>query len=187
MLKRTLLILALCGSAASGADTASPKPSVAGSPPSEASVKQLLEVAQARKLIDSIMGQMDTLMLQTIQQAIQGKEVPPKVQREIDKQQAETTRLMKELLDWSKLEPMYVRIYQKTFSQEEVDGMLAFYKTPAGQAVIAKMPTAMQNTMDEMQQMMLPVMQKIQRMQQDVATEMKAGGQKKAESQKKGG
>ncbi len=49
------------------------------------------------------------------------------------------------------------------------------------------MPTVMQNTMDEMQQMMLPVMQKMQRMQQDVVTEMKGDGQKKAESQKKGG
>ena len=175
MLKRTFLVLALCGSAAFGADNASPAPSA----PSEASVKQLLEVAQARKLIDSVMSQMDTLMLQTIQQVTQGKEVSPKIQKEIDKQQAEVTGLMKELLDWSKLEPMYVRIYQKTFSQTEVDGMIAFYKTPAGQAVIAKMPAAMQNTMDEMQQMMLPVMQKMQRMQQDVATEMKAGAQKK--------
>jgi hypothetical protein len=179
MLKRTFLILALCGSAALGADNASPAPSAAGSPASEESIKQLLEVAQARKLIDSVMSQMDTLMLQTIQKATQGKEVPPKIQKEIDQQQAEVTRLMKELLDWSKLEPMYVRIYQKTFSQPEVDGMIAFYKTPAGQAVIAKMPSAMQNTMDEMQQMMLPVMQKMQRMQQDVAAEMKAGGQKK--------
>lgn len=181
MLKRTLLILALCGSAAFGAENASPGPSATGSPASEESIKQLLEVAQARKLIDSVMSQMDTLMLQTIQQATQGKEIPPKVQKEIDTQQAEVTRLMKELLDWSKLEPMYVRIYQKTFSQPEVDGMIAFYKTPAGQAVIAKMPAAMQNTMDEMQQMMLPAMQKMQRMQQDVAKEMKA------ESQKKGG
>ena len=86
---------------------------------------------------------------------------------------------MKELLDWKKLEPVYVRIYQKSFSQEEVDGMIAFYKTPAGQAVIGKMPAVMQNTMDEMQQMMTPVMQKMQRMQQDVAAEMKAAGQKK--------
>lgn len=179
MLKRTFLILALCGCAASGAENASPRPSAAATPPSEASVKQLLEVAQARKLVDSVMSQMDTLLLQTIQQATQGKEVPPKIQKEIDKQQAEVTRLMKELLDWSKLEAMYVRIYQKTFSQQEVDGMIAFYKTPAGQAVIAKMPSAMQNTMDEMQQMMLPVMQKMQRMQQDVATQMKAEGQKK--------
>jgi hypothetical protein len=59
--------------------------------------------------------------------------------------------------------------------------MIAFYTTPAGQAVVAKMPAAMQNTMNEIQQMMTPVMQQLQRMQQDVAAEMKP------ESQKKGG
>ena len=77
--------------------------------------------------------------------------------------------LMKELLDWKKLEPIYVRIYQKTFTQQEIDGMIAFYKTSAGQAVISKMPAAMQNTMDEMQGLMAPVMEKMQRMQQEVA------------------
>jgi hypothetical protein len=181
MFKRIFLILALCGSAASGAENLSPGSSGAGNPPSEASIKQLLEVAQAHKLIDSVMTQMDALMKQTIQQATNGQEIPPKVQKDIDKRQAEVAGFMKELLDWSKLEPMYVRIYQKTFTQQEVDGMIAFYKTPAGQAVISKMPAAMQNTMNEMQQMMAPVMQKMQRMQQDVVAEMKD------ESQKKGG
>lgn len=178
MFKRILLILALCGSVAYGAENSSPG---AGNPPSEASIKQLLELAQAHKLVDSVMGQMDALMKQSIQQATQGKDVPPKVQKDIDKRQAEVVAFMKELLDWNKLEPMYLRIYQKTFTQQEIDGMIAFYKTPAGQAVISKMPAAMQNTMDEMQQMMAPVMQKMQRMQQDVVAEMKA------ESQKKGG
>lgn len=179
MLKRILLILTLCGSLAYAAENPSPGPSSAGTPPSEASIKQLLEVAQAQKLIDSVMKQVDGLMTQTILQATQGKDVPDKLQKDIDKRQAEVVGLMKELLDWKKLEPMYVRIYQKSFSQEEVDGMIAFYKTPAGQAVIGKMPAVMQNTMDEMQQMMTPVMQKMQRMQQDVAAEMKAAGQKK--------
>lgn len=174
MLKRILLILALCGPVASGADNPSPGASGAGTPPSEASIKQLLQVAQAQKLIDSVMAQMDGLMTQAIQKATQGREVPPKVQQDIDKRQAEVVGLMKELLDWTKLEPMYVRIYQKSFSQQEVDGMIAFYKTPAGQAVIGKMPAVMQNTMDEMQQMLAPAMEKIQRMQQDVVTEMKA-------------
>ena len=179
MFKRILFILALYGSVAFGADNPSPGASGATAPPSEESIKQLLEVAQAHKLIDSVMTQMDLLMTQTIQQATQGQEIPPKMQKEIDKRQAEVVGLMKELLDWKKLEPMYVRIYQKSFSQQEVDGMIAFYKTPAGQAVIGKMPAVMQNTMDEMQQMMGPVMQKMQRMQQDVVTEMKAAGQKK--------
>lgn len=179
MIKRILLILTLCGSVASGADNPSPSPSATAAPPSEASIKQLLEVAQARKLIDSVMAQMDGLMQQTIAQATKGQDIPAKVQKDIDKGQAEVTGIMKELLDWNKLEPMYVRIYQKTFSQAEVDGMIAFYKTPAGQAVIAKMPAVMQNTMDEMLQMMAPVMQRMQRMQQDVASEMKAASPKK--------
>lgn len=179
MIKRILFILALCASVSYGAENSSPGAS--SNPPSEASIKQLLEVAQARKLIDSVMAQMDMLMKQTIQQATLGQEVPSKVQKDIDKRQAELMGFLKELLDWNKLEPMYVRIYQKTFTQPEVDGMIAFYKTPAGQAVISKMPAAMQNTMNEMQQMMTPVMQKMQRMQQDVVAEMKA------ETQKKGG
>jgi hypothetical protein len=57
--------------------------------------------------------------------------------------------------------------------------MIAFYKTPAGQAVITKMPLVMQNTMNEMQGLMEPMVQKIERMQQNVAAEMKAESGKK--------
>ena len=181
MFKRILPLLLLCGSIALAADNSSPTSPAPSNPPSEASVKQLLEVAQARKLIDSVMKQMDNLMQQSIAQATQGQKIPPKVQKDIDVQSGEMMTMMKELLDWRKLEPMYVRVYQKTFSQQEVDGMIAFYKTPAGQAVIGKMPAVMQNTIEEMQQLMGPVMQKMQKMQQDVVAKMKA------ESKNKGG
>jgi len=179
MLKRILLILALCGALARAADNPSPSSPGTSSAPTEASIKQLLEVAQAHKLIDSVMAQMDNLMQQTIAQATQGQKIPPRVQKDIDQRRGEIIAMMKELLDWTKLEPLYVRVYQKTFSQQEVDGMIAFYKTPAGQAVIAKMPTVMQETIEEMQQMMGPVMQKMQKMQQDVVAEMKTEGKNK--------
>jgi hypothetical protein len=181
MIKRIVPIVLLCGSIATAADNSSPSSSPPSNPPSEASIKQLLEVSQARKLVDSVMAQMDNLMQESIAQATRGQTIPPKVQKDIDQRRAEMVAMMKELLDWTKLEPMYVRIYQKTFNQQEIDGMLAFYRTPAGQAVMSKMPAAMQNTMDEMQQLMGPVMQKMQRTQQDVAAQMKA------ESKNKGG
>jgi hypothetical protein len=181
MVKRILLILALCGAAGYAAENPSPISAAPSTPASDESIKQLLEVAQSRKLVDSVMKQMDNLMLQTIQQATRGQQIPPKVQKEIDRNQAEVTAFLKDLLDWKKLEPMYIRVYQKTFSQQEVDGMIAFYKTPSGQAVIGKMPTVMQNTMEEMQAMMGPVMQKLQKMQQDVVAAMKA------ETKNKGG
>lgn len=185
MVKRTLLLLFLCNAAGYAADKPAPSASVVPTAvavpatASEASIKQLLELAQARKLADSVMKQMDTLMLQTIEQATHGQVIPPKVQRDIDNRQAEVVALLKELLDWNKLEPIYVRIYQKTFTQPEVEGMIAFYKTPAGRAVVGKMPSAMQNTMEEMQQMMVPVMDKMQKMQQDVVAELKAESKNK--------
>jgi len=179
MIKRIVPIILLCGSIAMAADNSAPTLSPPSNPPSEASIKQLLEVAQARKLVDSVMAQMDNLMQKSIAQATQGQTIPPKVQKDIDQRRTEMARMMKELLDWTKLEPMYVRIYQKTFNQQEIDGMIAFYKTPAGQAVMSKMPTAMQNTMDEMQQLMGPVMQKMQRMQEEVVAEMKAENKNK--------
>jgi hypothetical protein len=173
MFKRILPVFLLCASFVHAAQSPSPSPTATANPPSEASIKQLLEVTQARKLVDSIMSQMDNLMQQAVAQAAAGREIPDSVQKEIDRQRAEMIAMMKQVLDWQKLEPIYVRIYQKTFTQQELDGMLAFYKTPAGAAVITKMPSIMQNTMDEMQGMMGPVMEKVQHLQQDVAARMK--------------
>ncbi len=69
---------------------------------------------------------------------------------------------------------MYTRIYMESFTQDEVDGMLAFYATPAGQALIKKMPVAMQKTMEAMQQMMGPMMQKLQAIQSESIAELQA-------------
>jgi hypothetical protein len=142
--------------------------------PSEASIKQLLEVGQAHKLLDTITAQMDSYMKQAMQQATQGERVTPEVQKHIDSFEAEIIASLKEVLDWNKLEPMYVRVYQKSFTQGEVDGLIAFYKTPTGQALLTKMPAVMQNTLNEVQQMMQPMMHRMQRMQQDIVAEIQA-------------
>nr|WP_284691364.1 DUF2059 domain-containing protein [Pinirhizobacter soli] len=45
------------------------------------------------------------------------------------------------------MQPMMIDLYKKTFSQNEINDMLAFYRTPSGQAVIQKMPALMNQTM----------------------------------------
>ena len=137
-------------------------------------MKQLLEVTQVQKMLDSTMAQIDVFMNQAVQQLTQGQQVTPEIQTQIDKSRADAKAMMREILDWNKLEPMYVRVYQKSFSQQEVDQLIAMYKTPAGQALLHKMPLVMQNTMAEMQQLMQPVMQKIQQSQQQIAAQIRA-------------
>jgi hypothetical protein len=151
----------------------------ATNPASEASIKQLLEVMKVHQSIENVEAQMDGFIKNTMAQATQGQPVSPKVQQEIDHTRSETMSTIKEILTWDKLEPMYVRIYQKSLNQQDVDGMIGFYKTPAGQAVINKLPLVMQNTLAEVQQMMKPVMEKLAQRQQAVVAEIQAEKGKK--------
>lgn len=41
---------------------------------------------------------------------------------------------------WETMKPELVDLYAKTYTEEQIDGILAFYKSPAGQAMIEKTP-----------------------------------------------
>jgi len=90
--------------------------------------------------------------------------------------------MMKESLNWESLEPGYLEVYGKTFSQSEIDSMISFYSSPAGHAVILKLPLAMQNTMAMVQQRMQALIPRIQQMAKDAAAEMKASQEGSAKS-----
>jgi hypothetical protein len=84
------------------------------------------------------------------------------------------TKLMREEMSWEKLEPMYYEIYQKALTQDEVDGMVAFYKTKAGQALVKKMPGLMQEVMTSVQAKLGgPMMSKVQAIAQELEEELK--------------
>jgi hypothetical protein len=43
-------------------------------------------------------------------------------------------------LSWTALEPAFIDIYVKNFTEEQLDAIIAFYKTPAGLALLTTMP-----------------------------------------------
>jgi len=163
MFQRFLIVLLLSCSATFAQSTV----------PSEASIKQLLELTQqSRKVIDSATAQMDRLMTSAIEQVTKGEKLSPDAQKMVDQDKSEIAKLIHDTLDYDKLLPMDVRIYQKSFTQAEVDGLIAFYKTPAGQALLSKMPVVVENTFAEMRTMITPITQRIQQMQQSLMAEM---------------
>ena len=148
--------------------------SLQAAPPSDASINKLLEVSKAGKLMDSVWAQMDGFMKTSMQQVTKGKPLSADEQAIMDKQQAKIIAVMKDELSWAKIKDGFVQVYRETFSQEEIDGIIAFYQSPAGQAFIDKQPALMKNTMAFMQQRMGPIMQKIQQMAEETAKELAA-------------
>lgn len=174
MMLRILAVLTLTCSVVIAAD---PSPSSSAAPdkaPSDASLKQLIEIMHARQLLDAMMSHLDATMKNIMQQVTQGQPAPPAVQKTFEKARSDVIATVKQEYTWEKMEPLYLRAYRRSLTQEEVDGMIAFHKTPAGQAFINKMPSIMQNAMNETMQMMGPIMERLQRMQQDMTAQMQA-------------
>jgi uncharacterized protein len=174
-----LAVTAVSVQAASAQQTPSAPPTApaageAQTPPSEVSVRQLLEVMQARKMVERMNEKVDAMFTSTMKNMLQGKTLTPEQQQRVDDARARMGEMMKEAFNWEALEPMYLEVYSKTFSQSEVDSMTAFYSSPAGQAVVAKLPLAMENSMAFIQQRMLTLLPKMQQVAKDTAEQIKA-------------
>lgn len=79
---------------------------------------------------------------------------------------------VRELMRWEVLEPILIDIYRQSFTQSEIDGMLAFYRSEVGQAVIAKMPVVMQNSIQAMQARVAALMPKLQQLQRETVAQL---------------
>ncbi len=143
-------------------------------PPSIESIETLLVVTRSEKMLDSILPVMDQMMRAGMLEATKGKTMTPEQQRLLDVLPGKLTQMMREEINWSQLRPMYVQIYQESFTQEEVDGLVAFYKSPAGEALVNKMPAVAQKSMSAMQGRMGAMMQKVNKIVQEAIEEARA-------------
>lgn len=140
----------------------------ADAPPTEASIRELMDVTHEQKLVDGIIDQSNGLMLKSVRQANGGVPLDPEEEKIAARAVGKLTDVLRQQISWAKMEPMMIDLYKKSFSQKEVNDMLAFYRTPSGQAVIEKMPALMNQTMTVSQakiQAMLPQIR-------DIGTEM---------------
>lgn len=104
---------------------------------------------------------MGTIIRQTMADATRGKTMTPQLQQVLETLPPKLTAIMREEISWAKLKPMYIAIYKESFSQEEVDGLNAFYDSPAGVAYVNKLPVVMQKSIQMLQTLLPPLSKKI--------------------------
>jgi uncharacterized protein len=148
-------------------------PAANNAPASDASIRQMLELTNARQIIDSMKGQMNTVMSTAMQNAMRGQTLTPEKQAILDRTTAKMSAAAAAMLNWDTLLPIYMRTYRDSFTQDEIDGVIKFYKSAAGQAYVKKLPLVMQNVMQEMQGFMKPLQEKMIAIQRESMQELK--------------
>jgi uncharacterized protein len=145
-------------------------------PPSEASLKELMKITNISSLMDASMKQIEAMMRADGEKLTKGHTFTPEQKQILDDMYSQMTAVVTSGMSWEKLEPTMIDLYRQVYTQKEVDGMLAFYKTDAGRALIQKMPALMQATMQLMQRNIASTMPKMAQIRQDTLAKLRATG-----------
>jgi hypothetical protein len=148
---KLLFVMAMFVAASAHAQTASTE-----------SIEELLVVTKSESLMNTLYGNIESIVRQGMNESLKGKTLDANQRALVDSMPAKMSKVLREELSWSSLKPMYVQIYKESLTQEDVSGLIDFYKSPAGAAMINKMPLVMQKSMVMVQQRMGPLMEKMQ-------------------------
>lgn len=121
--------------------------------------------AKAEALLDLAQSEQMMKMMEPMMKGIlsrMDKEMSPEQRAKVGQMQTKIMELVADRL--AKAKPGLVKVYIDTYTEQELDGILAFYKSPAGKAFLQKMPEVMQRSIPVMMQMMSDVQPEIQKM-----------------------
>ncbi|WP_444913558.1 DUF2059 domain-containing protein [Microbulbifer sp. TRSA007] len=121
------------------------------------SVEELLEASNAEAMVDTIYAQMDQMFVGMSGQL----GVKPSERELFDQHMKKVVALMKDEMNWEKIKEPMIDVYLKHYSEEEVQDMLAFFRTETGQSMLVKMPAVMNDSMAISQQMVQSFMPKL--------------------------
>ena len=111
-----------------------------------AKAEELLQLTQG----DQMMKMMEPMMKSMMAQA--DKDMPAEQRAKAGEMQEKMMALVAASLN--KAKPALAKAYTDTYTEEELDGILTFYKSPAGKALLQKMPEVMQRIVPVMVKMM---------------------------------
>ncbi len=134
-----------------------------------ANIEELLKMSNMESLSQQIYSQIRTRTSKQLDAVVGSEKAKAEAAQVVDKLLAQ----IQDRFSWDKMKPEYVRLYDEVYSDAEITGILTFYKSPAGQAYLIKMPQLMAKSMEMAQRPMADVMPEIQRITKEAAEKSK--------------
>jgi hypothetical protein len=147
------LALVLCFSLNARADDAS----------RHAKAELMITLAHVDRLNNQVM---DTIMQQTMAVATQnaGGSLTVEKRTALEAFQKKLMDVLQPQIGWKAMKPAFADLYARQFSEEQMDAIIAFYKSPAGVALMDKMPEINQEANQLMQDKIVALQPKVRQM-----------------------
>ncbi len=169
------------------AQTATPRPVTPGKsaatvdPKKAPLIDEIFQLTKPEAMMQQMLAQYKMAFSQAASQGFEQEvrkfDDPAKYRSDFTKLQDKVFGLLSSRLQWQKLKPQFAQVYSDTFTTDELSGIAAFYKSPAGQASINKMPSLIQKCSQIGQQQMAGAGPEIQKMMTDFMDDLKKRSQ----------
>jgi hypothetical protein len=136
-----------------------------------AKVQEFFKVAKLDQLTTQIMKQAMEQVNSGMMQQMLGATLTAEQQKQVDELNAKVSAVLTNAIGWDKLEPEYTKMYAAAFTEQQMDDILAFYKSPTGQAMIEKNPELLQQSSALAQQRMAVATPQIQKLIKEFMTQ----------------
>lgn len=103
-------------------------------------IGELFTLIQIDKTMQQVATQQVTQAQRAMKTMFPDAKISPDQQKDLDAFLQKILAITQQSLSWSKLQPQFTDLYASTYTEEEIDGMIAFYRSPVGTAMIARQP-----------------------------------------------
>ena len=153
------------------------KPAAAIDPKKVAAIEEIFRLTKPESMMQGALTQYKAAFHQAatqgFSQEVRKFDDPAKYQPDFNRFEERVFAMLSQRLDWGKMKGQFEQVYADTFSLDELSGMAAFYRSPAGQAYINKTPSLMAKFSAIGQQQMVGAGPEINKMMTDFMADLK--------------
>jgi hypothetical protein len=139
----------------------------------KAKIEELVQITKVDQLADQMTQQMTGRMKAMAAQQTATRTVTPVQQKTINDYIGQIQSITRGAVAWDKIKASVIQNYDQAYTEQELDGILAFYRSPAGQALIAKSPLLMGKTMQLMETQMSMVQPQLRQANEEFNRKMR--------------
>jgi hypothetical protein len=134
-----------------------------------AKVHEFFRLAKLDQLSTQAMDQVMTQMNSGVMQKMAGTKLTDDDQKRLDEFSGKVRQLVNRSLGWQALEPQYAKLYADAYTEQQLDDLIAFYKSPTGQVMVEKTPLLMKQSSAIAQQKMTTLIPEFQNLLKEYA------------------
>ena len=147
-----------------------------------AKAEQLFMLLRMDTMMDQLMNGVKKQVQQITESMPGADQATPEQKKQMTDFQQRVMDVVNQKIGWKALEPDFINLYASTYTEEELDGIVAFYKSPIGQKMIEKTPELMAKSTQITQQKMSELQPQLTQMVQDFMKQMAASMGKPAQT-----